>query len=44
MGGLVAYVISFDTFFYYSHMMLHEVDFLWYNIHYFHHSYKEPSA
>jgi lathosterol oxidase len=44
VAGLLAYVISFDTYFYWSHMLLHESDFLWRTIHYFHHSYKEPSA
>jgi lathosterol oxidase len=43
-GGVLAYVISFDTYFYGSHMLLHENEFLWHTIHKFHHQYKEPSA
>jgi len=44
VGACLAYVASFDTWFYWSHFVLHEVDFLWNSVHYFHHSYKEPSA
>ena len=44
LGGLVAYVAAFDTHFYFSHWLLHEVEWLWMNIHFFHHGYKEPSA
>ena len=43
-GALLAYVASFDTWFYWSHFLLHEVDWLWESIHFFHHQYKEPSA
>jgi lathosterol oxidase len=43
-GALLAYVASFDTWFYFSHMLLHESDALWHTIHKFHHQYKEPSA
>jgi lathosterol oxidase len=44
LGGLAAYVASFDTYFYWSHWLLHEIDFVWDHVHYFHHQYKEPSA
>ena len=44
VGAVVAYVASFDTWFYWSHLVLHEVDGLWSTIHRFHHQYKEPSA
>jgi lathosterol oxidase len=44
LGGAVAYVAAFDTHFYWSHWLLHEVEWAWHNIHYFHHGYKEPSA
>lgn len=44
LGGVAAYVASFDTWFYWSHLALHEIDWVWHSIHYFHHQYKEPSA
>ena len=44
VGAVAAYVASFDTYFYWSHWLLHEVNFFWDHIHYFHHQYKEPSA
>lgn len=44
VGGVAAYVVSFDTWFYWSHYALHEIDWVWHSIHYFHHQYKEPSA
>jgi lathosterol oxidase len=44
VAGCVAYVAAFDTHFYWSHWLLHESEYLWNNIHYFHHGYKEPSA
>lgn len=43
-AGCLAYVAAFDTHFYWSHWILHEVEWLWNNIHFFHHGYKEPSA
>jgi len=44
VGGLIAYMIGFDTWFYWSHRWLHDIDFLWNNVHYVHHQFKEPSA
>ena len=44
VAGCVAYVAAFDTHFYWSHWLLHEVEYLWQSIHYFHHQYKEPTA
>ena len=44
VGGVAAYVASFDTWFYWSHFALHEIDWVWHSIHFFHHQYKEPSA
>jgi len=34
----------FDTWFYWSHRWLHDFDFLWHNVHYIHHQFKEPSC
>ena len=42
--GVVAYVVAFDTQFFWSHWILHESEFLWNSVHYYHHSYKEPSS
>ena len=42
--GVFAYVASFDTYFFFSHLLLHESTFLWEKVHYYHHSYKTPSA
>ena len=42
--GVLAYVAAFDTHFYWSHWLLHRVEWCWQNIHFFHHQYKEPSA
>ena len=44
IGGVLAYVAAFDTHFFWSHWLLHESTFLWNTVHYYHHSYKEPSA
>lgn len=44
LAGLVAYIISFDTWFFWSHYALHNSNFLWNHIHYFHHQYKKPTA
>ena len=43
-GGVLAYVAAFDTHFYWSHWLLHQSEWLWQRIHFFHHQYKEPSA
>ncbi len=42
--GILAYVAAFDTWFFWSHWVLHESTWLWENIHYGHHQYKSPSA
>jgi sterol desaturase/sphingolipid hydroxylase (fatty acid hydroxylase superfamily) len=44
VGAVLAYVAAFDTHFFWSHWLLHESTTLWNNVHYYHHSYKEPSA
>jgi lathosterol oxidase len=44
LGSLVMYVFWFDTWFYWSHRWLHDYDFLWNNVHFIHHRFKEPSA
>lgn len=44
IGSLVAYIFWFDTWFYWSHRWLHDIDWLWHNVHYVHHQFKEPSA
>ena len=43
-AGVLAYIAAFDTHFFWSHWILHQSDFLWRNVHFFHHQYKEPSA
>lgn len=44
LGGIIAYIASFDTHFYWSHWLLHESTYLWDNVHFYHHQFKEPSA
>jgi len=44
LGSIPAYVWWFDTWFYWSHRWLHDFDFLWNNVHYLHHQFKEPSC
>jgi len=34
VGGVLAYVASFDTYFYFSHLVLHEIEWLWHNVHF----------
>ncbi len=34
VAGVIAYVISFDTYFYFSHLLLHEIEWLWHNVHF----------
>jgi sterol desaturase/sphingolipid hydroxylase (fatty acid hydroxylase superfamily) len=42
--SVVAYVFWFDTWFYWSHRWLHDIDWLWHHVHFVHHQFKEPSA
>jgi len=44
LGGTVAYIFWFDTWFFFTHKWLHEYDYLWYKVHIIHHQFKEPSA
>jgi len=33
-AGVLAYVAAFDTYFYFSHLLLHESEWLWHNVHF----------
>ena len=34
VAGVFAYIASFDTYFYFSHLILHESEWLWHNVHF----------
>jgi len=43
LGSVVAYVAVYDTWFYWTHRAIHEVSWFWFNVHYIHHEFKEPT-
>lgn len=44
IASVPVYMLCFDTWFYWTHRLLHESEYLWKHVHTVHHGFKNPTA